>query len=57
MGRFSGNFKFLDNLFKYEKEIDSSKWLEIIAETYAAAKNKNTAIHEVAHNRNNNAML
>ena len=51
MGRFSEDFKFLDNIFKHEKEIGCSKWLEIIAETYVAAKNKNLAIYEVAHRR------
>ena len=51
MGRFKDEYKFLDQLFKQEKEIVSSKWLEVIAETYTAAKNKNVAIHEVAHRR------
>ena len=51
MSRFKGEYKFLNQLFKHEKEIVSSKWLEVIAETYTAAKNKNVAIHEVAQRR------
>ena len=51
MGRFSKEYKFLDCLFKNEKEIVSSKWLEVIVETYEAAKNKNASIYEVAQRR------
>ena len=51
MSRFKDEYKFLNQLFKHEKEIVSSKWLEVIAETYTAAKNKNVAIHEVAQRR------
>lgn len=51
LGRFSEEYKILDNLFKSEKEIASSKLREVIAEIYTAAKNKNELIHEVAHRR------
>lgn len=57
MGRFKERHKFLDDIFSNEKNIaesvsnDAENWLEVICETYDAAKQKNLQIAEIAHRR------